>query len=86
MEKKNNLDSFCNKCQSNAVTNEKIKRSFEFICYLEDLINSGGGGDLGITTLDFDENTNILKATFSDGSVRETSIPLGNFDNLFLKT
>ena len=39
MKKSKKLDSFCNKCQSVAVTNDKIKKSFEYICYLENIIN-----------------------------------------------
>ena len=44
MEKSNRLDSFCNKCQSSAVTNEKIKNSFDYICYLENLVKNGDSG------------------------------------------
>merc|ERR1739838_946273 len=39
MEKSKKLDSFCNKCQSVAETNDKIKKSFDYICYLENIIN-----------------------------------------------
>jgi hypothetical protein len=41
MEKSNKLNSFCNKCQPSAVTNERLKKSFDYICYLDNLINEG---------------------------------------------
>jgi hypothetical protein len=76
MEKSKKLNSFCNKCQSNAVTNEKIKKAFDYICYLDNLID--GGGESGVTNAEYDDNTGILKITFFDGSEREVVIPSAN--------
>ena len=77
MEKSKKLNSFCNKCQTSAVTNERIKKSFDYICYLDSLIN-GGGGEGGVTNAEYDEQTNTLKITFLDGSEKQVVIPSAN--------
>ncbi len=78
MEKSKRLDSFCNNCQSSAVTNERIKKSFDYICYLDNLINGGGGGEGGVTNAEYNEDTGVLTITFLDGSQKEVEIPSAN--------